>query len=662
MKLFNKILIANRGEIAVRIIKSAKALGIPVAAVYAKADMDSLHIQMADEIYCLGESALEDTYLNIDKIVQTAVDASCDAIHPGYGFLAENAEFAAKCQDAGITFIGPSVETIESMGNKVKARELMKSLNVPLIEGVTGSTEEILPQVEAIGYPVLIKAAGGGGGKGMRIVYDSKNLKQALEDTSREAKAYFNDDSVFVEKYIQNPRHIEYQILGDNHHSLIHLFERECSIQRRYQKIIEEAPSPTLTPEVRASMADLAVHIGKSINYTSAGTIEFLVDENLNYYFLEMNTRIQVEHPVTELTTGVDLIKEQILIAAGNPMTYKQSDIKQNGHAIESRIYAEHPAKNFMPSPGKMTLYSEPELNDIRLDTGIAAQTEIKSFYDPMICKLISYGSTRNEAIRKMLLALGDYKIHGIRTNIQYLKKLIDHQYFRQNKISTNFCDEHTEDFVKEILDEKTKISSHKAIAAFLLKEIIPSNSQNVWKRIGYWRSMMHIPLQVDDEAIFVKIKHVHAKRISFILDGINYHAEIHRISDHKIEFTLNKHYLKVYFSDQEDGKCDVEVNTHIWKILRKDSINNSLSHDFEENYVGDQQDAVFAPMHGKITKLSVAPNEEVAKGQTLMIIEAMKMENNIIAPRNGIIEKIHVEESQQIESGKLMLSYKIVD
>jgi 3-methylcrotonyl-CoA carboxylase alpha subunit len=659
MQLFNKILIANRGEIAVRIMRTAKEMGIPTVAVFAEADRDSLHTKMADEIYCIGESALDETYLNMDKIISVAKDAQCDAIHPGYGFLAENEVFAKKCTDAGIQFIGPAPDSIRIMGNKVEARNLMKEIGVPLIEGSSGDYKELEARAIEIGFPVLIKAAGGGGGKGMRIVNRKEDLSDALKATSREAQAYFGDDRVFIEKYITKPRHIELQILGDQSGNVIHLFERECSVQRRYQKIIEEAPSPTLTSDVREKMAATALLIAKHINYVSAGTIEFLVDENLDYYFLEMNTRIQVEHPVTEAITGVDIVREQIRIAAGHKLSFTLDQIQIQGHAIEARVYAEDPAKDFMPSPGLMSLYSEPDFNGTRLDTGITAESEIKSFYDPMICKLISHGNTRDDSIRKILLALNDYKIHGIRTNIQYLKKLINHDAFRDNLISTNFCDTYTDTLIEEIVKEKCDIPFANAIAAFLLKEIAPSTSQNVWKNIGYWRSVMQIPLHVDDDELVVRIKHLHGNHIIFELEEKDYYAEIHRLSDHKIEFTLDKSYLKVYFSDQSDGKCDVEVDTHIWKIQRRDKLNDKLSYDFEDNYQGGQYDAVFSPMHGKVTQLKVDSGDEVKLGDTLLIIEAMKMENNILAPKDGIIDLVHVELNNQIESGKLLLTYK---
>ncbi len=406
MTKISKILIANRGEIAVRIIRTARKMGITTVAVYAKADHNSLHVQEADEARCIGEVELSETYLNIAKIIAVAKETGCNAIHPGYGFLAENPLFVDACDTAGIIFIGPRADVMRVMGNKIEARAFVKKAGVPVTEGLTGKRETLLKAKSKIGFPVLLKAAAGGGGNGMQIDHEEKELEEALESTSRQALAYFGDDTIYLEKYLDEPRHIEFQILGDDNGNVIHLFERECSIQRRYQKIIEESPSPTLTPELREKMGAAAVRIGKKIGYTNAGTIEFLVDKELNFYFLEMNTRIQVEHPVTEMVTGADLVEEQIRIAEGHSLRLRQETLRQTGHAIECRIYAEDPEHDFRPSPGKMTLYREPVMDHIRIDKGITSDTEITSSYDPMICKLVSWGNDREEARRRMTEAL----------------------------------------------------------------------------------------------------------------------------------------------------------------------------------------------------------------------------------------------------------------
>jgi acetyl-CoA carboxylase biotin carboxylase subunit len=518
MNIINKILIANRGEIAVRVMKTARKLGIKTVAVYSEIDKDSLHVSFADESHCIGESELSDTYLNIEKIIGIAKKANCDAIHPGYGFMAENSRFVDACNEAGIIFIGPTTNSMKVMGNKIEAREFVSKLDIPMTKGVTGNKETLLEASKNIVFPILLKAAAGGGGKGMRIVYKEADLAEAIEATSREAKSYFGDETVYIEKYIENPRHIEVQIIGDNFGNVIHLFERECSIQRRYQKIIEESPSPTLTPELRIKMGEAAVRIGKEINYNNAGTIEFLVDEDLNFYFLEMNTRIQVEHPVTEMVCGIDIVEEQIHIAVGNPLRFKQHDIKQNGHAIECRIYAEDPANNFQPSPGKMLLFKEPEIADIRIDTGITKDTEIKSSFDPMICKLIVWDNIREEAANKMLHALNEFVIHGINTNITYLIALLQSDAFIKNRISTKFCDDFTTQIIENLNTEKAKIPTFIPLIAYTLYSLNNKSIQervhftdehNVWNTIGYWRDLMKLRIYLSDKEYVLDIESI---------------------------------------------------------------------------------------------------------------------------------------------------------
>ncbi|MCU0370381.1 MAG: acetyl-CoA carboxylase biotin carboxylase subunit [Bacteroidales bacterium] len=452
MKLFSKILVANRGEIAVRVIRAVQDLGIRAVAIHSDADAYALHVRMADEAYCLEGNDLAGTYLDIDKIVHIARTSGAGAIHPGYGFLSENSAFVRACDEAGIVFIGPNAKAMKLMGNKIESREALKDSGIPMTAGITGDIGTLLKRAKEIPLPLMIKAAAGGGGKGMRIVHDYEKLPEMLESTSREAKSYFGDGTIFIEKFIEDPRHIEIQVLGDNYGNVVHLFERECSIQRRHQKIIEESPSPTLTPEVRQRMGETAVRIAKTIGYNNAGTVEFLVDKELNFYFLEMNTRVQVEHPVTEMVTGIDIVKEQIHIAAGKKLGIDQASVTQHGHAIECRIYAEDPENNFLPSPGTMSYYREPSGEGIRVDTGILEATTIHSFYDPLICKLITWDKNREEAKDKMIKALDEFIIHGIRTNIGYLKQVLLHPAYIRNLISTKYCDEHTADLVSAIL------------------------------------------------------------------------------------------------------------------------------------------------------------------------------------------------------------------
>ncbi|MBN2236314.1 MAG: acetyl-CoA carboxylase biotin carboxylase subunit, partial [Bacteroidales bacterium] len=530
MKIFNKILIANRGEIAVRIIRSAKKMGIQTVAIYSKVDADSLHIQLADEAHCIGDSALSDTYLNIDKIIAVAKETDCQAIHPGYGFLAENSKFVKACEKAKIVFIGPSAKAMQLMGNKIEARAFVETLNIPMTKAHTGDLEHLLQASKSIELPVLVKAAAGGGGKGMRIVHDWKDLKETIESTSREAKAYFGDGEVFVEKYVEKPRHIEIQVMGDNQGNVVHLYERECSIQRRYQKVIEESPSPTLTTEVRERMGAEAVKIAKAIDYNNAGTIEFLVDSKLNYYFLEMNTRVQVEHPVTEMVTGIDLVREQILVAAGNKLSFSQSDIKQNGHAIEARIYAEDPENNFLPSPGQLTLYQEPQGEGIRIDSGIDKPVEVKSFFDPMISKLIAFDANRDLARKRLIQALEHYPIHGLKTNITYLMSVLQNKDYQKNHIDTKFCDHQSDQLIQWIQKERAAISKSVVLSAFLAHQLASKGNETVWGKIGFWRQRMQLTIQLDGKKQVVRILERTKKGGVFLIEDEKYNACIKEI------------------------------------------------------------------------------------------------------------------------------------
>lgn len=448
--MFNKILIANRGEIAVRIIRACQEMGIATVAVYSEADATAPHVWMADQSTCIGPAPSAESYLRMDKIIDLAQKFGCDAVHPGFGFLAENAAFAEAVAAVGITFIGPTPETIRSMGSKTAARAIMQDVGVPVVPGYQdgGSDDELIAAAESVGYPLLVKAAAGGGGKGMRVVRAASDLQDAIQSARNEAKNSFGDDTLFLERLIEQPHHIEFQIFGDHHGNIVHLFERECSIQRRHQKIVEETPSPLvdklLDNDLRQRMADAAVTAAQATQYLNAGTVEFLADNVGNFYFLEMNTRLQVEHPVTELVMGVDLVKLQIRVAAGDPLPFTQADLSQRGHAIECRIYAEDPVNNFLPSIGTVHYLQEPEGPGIRVDSGVMSGTEISIHYDPMLAKLIVLGDTRSDAIDKMRTALANYVILGdVVTNIPFLHDLLDHPSFHAGDTNTDFITEH---------------------------------------------------------------------------------------------------------------------------------------------------------------------------------------------------------------------------
>lgn len=443
--MFNKVLIANRGEIAVRIIRACRELGINTVAVYSEIDKEALHTQLADESVCIGPAAAKESYLNIANILSACVLTGADAIHPGFGFLSENAKFAKMCKECNIKFIGPDYTSIELMGNKAHAREIMKKAGVPVVpgfEGVIKDEEHATLISKEIGYPIMIKAAAGGGGKGIRIAFNEEEFRSGFKTAKAEAKACFGDDTMYIEKFIQKPRHIEFQILADSFGEVIHLCERECSLQRKNQKVLEEAPSTFLTPELRAEMGEVAKKAAKAASYENAGTIEFLVDKDCNYYFMEMNTRIQVEHPITEMITGIDLVKEQLKIASGSKLSIKQEDVAIRGHAIECRINAEDPSKDFMPCPGKILELYLPGGNGVRLDSAIYCGYKIPHCYDSMLAKLITYGNDRNEAIVKMKRALGEFGIGGVKTNIDFQYSILETEEFLRGEYDTSFLGE----------------------------------------------------------------------------------------------------------------------------------------------------------------------------------------------------------------------------
>jgi propionyl-CoA carboxylase alpha chain len=442
MSTIKRLVVANRGEIALRIMRSAKEMGIETIAVYSEADRNAPFVQFADEAYCLGPAPSNQSYLRGDAIIELCKSKNIDAIHPGYGFLSENSHFRQKVSDAGIIFIGPSAYAMDTMGDKISAKQAVKKFNVPLVPGLDEAIEDIAKAKEIakeIGFPVLIKASAGGGGKGMRIVENEEEFESQMERAVSEAVSSFGNGAVFVEKYVASPRHIEIQVIADSFGNTAYLFERECSVQRRHQKVIEEAPSAVLTPEIRKQMGEAAVNVCKACNYENAGTVEFIVDDKLNFFFLEMNTRLQVEHPVTEMITGVDLVKEQIRIAEGQPLSFSQADLKIHGHAVEVRVYAEDPTNNFLPDIGKLVVYNRPQGNGVRVDDGFEEGMDIPIYYDPMIAKLITHADTREEAIAKMIRAIDEYEIVGVQTTLAFCKFVMKHEAFTSGNFDTHF-------------------------------------------------------------------------------------------------------------------------------------------------------------------------------------------------------------------------------
>jgi acetyl-CoA carboxylase biotin carboxylase subunit len=471
MKKITKLLVANRGEIAIRVMKTAKKMGIKTVAVFSEADRNALHVKFADEAVCIGPAPSAQSYLKGDKIIEVAQSLGVDAIHPGYGFLSENASFSALCEENGIIFIGPQPKAIEMMGSKLAAKEAVMHYDIPMVPGVDHAivdVEEAKKTAKEVGFPILIKASAGGGGKGMRIVEREEDFESQMERAISEATSAFGDGSVFIEKYVSKPRHIEIQVMADSHGNVVYVFERECSVQRRHQKVVEEAPSAVLTPEKRKEMGEAAVKVAQACDYLGAGTVEFLLDENLNFYFLEMNTRLQVEHPVTEMISGLDLVEWQIRVARGEALPMKQEDLQIQGHAMELRVYAEDPMNDFLPNVGNLEVYRLPEGEGIRVDNGIAEGMDVPIYYDPMLSKLVTYGKTREEAIEKMIEAIDQYIVKGVATTLPFGKFVMQHEAFRSGEFDTGFVKKYYDaEKLKVQMDTEAEIAAYLALQQY---------------------------------------------------------------------------------------------------------------------------------------------------------------------------------------------------
>ena len=647
------MLIANRGEIAVRVIKTLRKLHIDSVAVFADNDANALHRRMADEACPLGDGALKDTYLNVRKIIDAALDAGADAIHPGYGFLSESPELVEACEANDIVFIGPDARSMRLMGNKIEARKIAVKEGLPVTYGIMGSQEDILAQADALPYPVLIKAAAGGGGKGMHIVWEKTTLKDEMQRASREAEKYFGDGTVFVEQYIENPRHIEVQVLADHYGNVVHLHERECTIQRRYQKIIEESPSPTLTEAKRQEMFDAAIRLCKAIGYRNAGTVEFLVDKNLNFYFLEMNTRIQVEHPVTELRTGIDIVEEQIRIARGKEMGWTQDMIQPQGHAIELRIYAENPENGFLPTPGKVTAYHEPQVRGARVDSSIDGTCTISEAYDPMIAKLSCHAKDRQSAIETARHALKEFIIQGLTTNKAYLWEVIKNEDFVANHIDTSFCTTHQTVLLNALNDSRRNLNVNDIVAAFLMfdfcKKQVEQQPENVWEEIGYWRYHMLLTVDVEGAKIPVSITAAEAGKIKGKIGETPFAVEFIQYENRQLKLMLNGRTETVYCSVNDEQKTIVNYHGLNFTCYRTDQLNDTLDYACKETM--NDKSRLVSPMPGKVVKINVKEGDEVKEGTIMIVVEAMKMENNIVATGQAKVKKILVAEGQMVDN-----------
>jgi 3-methylcrotonyl-CoA carboxylase alpha subunit len=678
--MFKKVLIANRGEIAIRIMATCRDMGITTVAIYSAADCNARHIREADEAYYIGPAPAAQSYLRIDAILDIARQSGAEAIHPGYGFLSENVDFVEACKKAGIIFIGPPASAMRLMGSKIAAKQLAHSIGAPTIPGYDGERQEdavLISEAQRIGFPLLIKASAGGGGKGMRIVHAVTDFKEHLASAQREALASFGDATVFLERLIQQPRHIEIQVLGDTFGNLIHLGERECSIQRRHQKIVEESPSVALTPALRHEMGATAVRIARAAGYVNTGTLEFLLDTDKQFYFLEMNTRLQVEHPVTELVTGIDLVRHQIQIAAGQPLSLTQEQISARGHAIEMRLYAEDPGNNFLPSTGTVTRFVKPEGPAIRIDSGIESNDEITQFYDPMIAKLIVYGEDRTTAIERLQAALKQQAIFGVKTNAQLLLAIATHPAFQAGFTFTSFLEDYGllgDEITKEAKTDQEQGTSdqeslYRALIAAAMSDVVRikenkplRNDQylpNPWQMLGPWRMIGETritnyihqgekhkiaisPSQATSGTWYVQVDAQPAETI-FCLFGNN----------DLIILRLGTKQVRTYVHSSE-GETQVIFDGRTYRFERRQPPGVDVT--AHGGNILHSQKALTAPMAGTIVKVQVRDGETVQHRQVLVILSAMKMEHSIIAPYEGRVRRVYYHEGEAVKGGVVIV------
>lgn len=657
--MFRRVLIANRGEIARRIISTLHKLKINAVAVYDEREKNAPYVQMANRSVSLGEGSLNDTFLNIEKLLAIARKHSCEAIHPGYGFLAENAEFARLCHSNGIVFIGPKPETIADMGNKVKATELAQRAGIPVIPQIRGSAEEIMQHVTREGFPYLVKAAAGGGGKGMRKANNKKELEEFLVKTSGEAVNYFGNGEVYVEQYIENPRHIEVQILADNQGNTIHLFERECSVQRRFQKIIEEAPAVDIPQSIKENLYKDAISLAKEVGYTGAGTVEFLVDKTGNYYFLEMNTRIQVEHGITELITGVDIVEEQINIAAGNSFSKAIGKSLIRGHAIEARLYAEDPSNDFKPSPGKIRLFQTAEVKNVRIDTDARTDEVVLADFDPMLAKIMVYGKNRSEGINLLKKIINGTIVHGVKHNLSSISNILDESDFLSNRVTTHYIEEHPEVLrsANEFSPEERNILMTAGI--YISLQRYPSVSKHSQKLTcpGYWRLLNDIHLSLGNTSYIVRLKSLSHSEFKYSIDNEIIEAVISDEKQHYIDMELSGTRKRVYFS-WDEVKMAISLSIDYREIIfrRNDFLSKEAFSNKQFDNSSDDTSKIRAPLSGKVIRVNVNRDQIAHHGDILLVIESMKMENEIKLTRQGQIRQIFVNQGQMVNEGDILV------
>ena len=665
--MFDKILIANRGEIACRVIKTAKQMGIKTVAVFSDADRNALHVQMADEAVNIGPPPANQSYIDIEKVISAVKKTNAQAVHPGYGFLSENAKFAKSLSDIGVTFIGPPQNAIESMGDKITSKKIAQEAGVNTVPGYMGvikDEDEALNISEKIGYPVMIKASAGGGGKGMRIAWNDTEVKEGFQSSKNEAASSFGDDRIFIEKFVTQPRHIEIQVLADTKGNCIYLGERECSIQRRNQKVVEEAPSSFLDEKTRREMGEQACNLAKAVGYSSAGTVEFIVDKDKNFYFLEMNTRLQVEHPVTELVTGIDLVEQMILVATGKPLSIAQKDIKLTGWAIESRLYAEDPYRNFLPSIGRLTRYRPPaEIKDkhsiVRNDTGVYEGGEISMYYDPMIAKLCTWAPDRAKAIEQMRIALDRFEVEGIGHNLPFLSAVMDHKKFISGKITTAFiAEEYSEGFNGvDLNDDKIKDLAACAAAMNRVAEIrrtkISGRMDNHERRVGDdW------VVQIAGKMFLVNVLADTAGANVIFEDETSIRVSGDWLPGKKLANMTAGDKSLVIKMNKITGGFRMRTRGADLKVLVRTPRQAELSKHMQEKLPPDTSKMLLCPMPGLIVKIDVEIGQEVQEGQPLCTVEAMKMENILRAERKGVVAKINSSVGDSLAVDDIILEF----
>ena len=656
MKTFHKILIANRGEIAVRVIRAAKKSGIRTVAVYASDDADSLHVSLADEAFLLSGKTLEETYLNQQKIIQIALNSGVEAIHPGYGFLSENAGFAEKVAQSGLVFIGPSPENIRLMGEKTQALEYVKSIGIPVLSSFRGTVAELLLHTSEMKFPVMVKASAGGGGKGMLICNSPDELLPALQKAGRQAINYFGNGELFVEKYLPRARHIEVQLLADHHGKVLHFFERECSVQRSFQKIIEEAPSTSISENLRDQLTSSAVKIARSMNYRNAGTIEFLLDENGQFYFLEMNTRIQVEHPVTEMVTNSDLVALQLNVSTGNPLPINQEDIQVSGHAIEVRLCAEDTSNNFQPSAGKMSIWQMPEMEQAWTETFIKEGNIVSPNYDSLLAKLIVWGENRTSAIARMQQMLSQTTISGVHTNLSFLSGLIKSEAFQKNKIYTRFVDENLDSINKQIQDVREQQNIDHLIIAYLIFHFQEKKyfGNTVWNQIGFWRIANQFEVEVEGANYKCQLETV-AKGLLFRNNLQEYMVSGWELKGKRLEIQINEK-TETFYCIQDNLQTLIETEGFSFGLRSNCFLNQAKVDRKNHESAKIFQNLICADLFGKVLKLNVRAGDRVSCGQTLLTLESMKTEIHVLCPVDAQVKRVHIKEGNAVIEKQLLV------